>query len=91
MGDRLLNEIQLLYATEAEHKVPAAPIVRQLVADDERLLPDVLPPRPEWMAFKWPSSGDVDFRLWWTTRDRSIQDDRVKGRSRYRGLYGESL
>jgi hypothetical protein len=56
---RLDIELRLLYTCEAIFKIPAAPVIRQLVADAERPLPDVLPPRPEWKSFEWPESGEV--------------------------------
>lgn len=40
MSERLTRELSLLYAAEFHHEIPAAPIVRQLVADEQRGLPD---------------------------------------------------
>jgi hypothetical protein len=61
MSRQLTRELALLYRCEAEHKVPAAPVVRQLVADAARPLPDVLPRPLVWVAFGWPSSGEVNY------------------------------
>ena len=58
---RLREELRLLYRAEADYKVPAAPIVRQLIADAERPLPDVLPPPPAWTTFQWPGGVLVSF------------------------------
>lgn len=63
--NRLHEELRLLYRAEADYKVPAAPIVRQLIAESERRLPDALPPAPAWTTFQWPRSGVVSF-----TRER---------------------
>lgn len=70
MSKRLANELALLYRAEAAHKVPAAPIVRQLIIDSERPLPDVLPPCPRWTGYKWPESGSVDLISYWRAKDR---------------------
>ena len=61
MTTRLNKELRLLYKAEAEHKIPAVPIIRQLIVDSERPLPDMLPPQPEWKVFEWPRSGEVRF------------------------------
>lgn len=53
------NEISLLYDAEAKSKVPAGPIIRQLVAWAEQPLPDVLPQRPPMREFVWPTNGEV--------------------------------
>jgi len=63
------NEIQLLYRCEAIFKVPAAPIIRQLVAETERPLPDRFPPVPERRSFQWPELGLVDFQAYWHSRE----------------------
>lgn len=55
----LSTEIQLLLRAEFHHGIPAAPAIRQLAEELERPLPDVIPPRPEQRAFKWPQSGGV--------------------------------
>jgi hypothetical protein len=62
IDDRLNIELRLLYICEAQRKIPAAPVVRQLIADADRPLPDVLPPRPEWTMFQWPKSGDSGYK-----------------------------
>lgn len=67
---RLDNEIQLLLRAEFQHKVRAAPIIRQLVAWEDARLPDRLPPVPHWTPFAWPTSGSVDFTDYWRVRDR---------------------
>lgn len=70
MNRRLSRELALLYAAEATHKVAAAPVARQLVADDARPLPDVIAPPPAWTAFEWPASGELDFTCYWKEVDR---------------------
>lgn len=70
MTTRLSRELALLYTVEAAYKIPAAPIVRQLVAWEEQGLPDVIPARPEWVEFKWPASGGVNYEQWWREVDR---------------------
>lgn len=70
MTARLATELALLYRAEALRKIPAAPIVRQLIADDERPLPDALPPKPAWVEFEWPESGTVDWNPYWCSVDR---------------------
>lgn len=69
MNQRLAREISLLYKVEAQYKIPAAPVVRQLVEDAERPLPDVLPPQPVWTTFDWPLSGDVNLSHYWKNYD----------------------
>jgi hypothetical protein len=64
-GLRLAREITLLYAVEAVYKIPAAPVVRQLIADNDRPLPDLIPPAPQWVSFEWPASGFVDSKPYW--------------------------
>lgn len=71
MSDRLTKELSLLYAAEARFRVPAAPIARQLVADEQRGLPDVLPRVPEWVTFSWPISGSVNLEDYWRQVDRA--------------------
>jgi hypothetical protein len=68
--DRLKAELRLPRTAEAIFGVPAAPVARQLVADAERPLPDVLPPPPEWTTFRWPLGGKVNFEGWWREVDR---------------------
>lgn len=68
--DRLNRELRLLYDCEAKFKIPAAPIVRRLVAESERPLPDTLPPKPAWISFDWPASGSVDLVSYWRGVDR---------------------
>lgn len=70
MTTRLAHELALLYAVEAAYKIPAAPVVRQLVADDERPLPDVIPPPPQWVEFEWPRFGEVNLITYWREIDR---------------------
>lgn len=66
MSERLARELALLYTVEAKYKIAAAPIVRQLVADEQRGLPDRIPPVPRWVKFNWPAS-EVDRRgMRWT-------------------------
>lgn len=69
MTDRLSHELALLYAAEAAFKIPAAPIVRQLIADDARPLPDKIPIPPAWKSFEWPS-GELNFERYWKEIDR---------------------
>lgn len=71
MSERLTRELRLLYAAEFHHKIPSAPIVRQLVADEQRGLPDMLPRVPEWVTFSWPISGSVNFEDYWRQVDRA--------------------
>ncbi|HTG95737.1 MAG TPA: hypothetical protein VL866_24260 [Pyrinomonadaceae bacterium] len=70
MSTRLQNELRLLYAVEAAYKLPAAPIIRQLIAWEDAGLPDVLPPMPEWREFAWPASGGVNLEDYWRTVDK---------------------
>lgn len=70
MDQRLANELALLCKAEAAYKIPAAPIVRQLIADDERLLPDVIPAKSQWVRFEWPRSGEVNLVNYWRGVDR---------------------
>lgn len=72
---RLHEELRLLYRAEADYKVPAAPIVRQLIADAERPLPDALPPPPAWTTFQWPRSGEVNLSGYWREVDRKGKID----------------
>jgi hypothetical protein len=57
------REIELLYKCEAVFKIPASPVIRQLVAEINRPLPDHLPAMPKFVNFKWPKSEIVDYRL----------------------------
>lgn len=70
MTTRLSRELSLLYACEAAYKIPAAPVARQLITDDERPLPDVIPVRPQWVRFDWPKSGEVNLMNYWRGVDR---------------------
>jgi uncharacterized protein Usg len=70
MSTRLTRELRLLYTVEAHYKLPAAPIIRQLVAWEDARLPDSLPPVPAWVRFDWPVSGGVNLEDYWRTRDR---------------------
>ena len=70
-NDRLDHELRLLYTAEFHHKISAAPIVRQLVADEQHGLPDVLPRVPRWATFNWPISGSVNFEDYWRQVDRA--------------------
>lgn len=79
MSEHLTRELALLYRCEAEHKAPAAPIIRQLVADATRPLPDVLPRPPAWATFEWPSSGEVNYEIYWRGIDRSARLRTVTG------------
>ena len=80
MSERLTRELRLLYDAERHHGIPAASIVRQLVADEHRGLLDVLPRVPEWVTFSWPVSGSVNFEDYWR------QVDRARG-ARWTGMY----
>jgi len=73
MNKRLQNEINLLYRCELSHKLPAAPIIRQLIEDEARPLPDVIPPLPQLVRFEWPRSGAVEFSGYWRELDRRIR------------------
>lgn len=70
MMTRLARELALLYAVEAAYKIPAAPVVRQLITDGERPLPDVIPLPPQWVEFTWPKSGEVNLMNYWRGVDR---------------------
>jgi hypothetical protein len=70
MNPQLSHELTLLYAAEAAYKVAAAPIVRQLIADDARPLPDAFPTQPAWTAFEWPANGSLNFESYWKEIDR---------------------
>jgi len=70
MTTRLDRELRLLYTAEAHYKLPAAPIVRQLVAWEDARLPDSIPPVPEWIEFAWPASGGVNLEDYWRAMDR---------------------
>lgn len=69
MDKRLRTEINLLHRTEAVYKIPAAPIIHQLITDTERPLPDTLPRPPAWTGFDWPQSGEVNFTRYWKNYD----------------------
>lgn len=73
--DRLNRELAILYDGEAKYKLPAARISRQLVADAERPLPDVLPKSPQWTTFEWPVGGHVDYSAYWQAMDRRAKID----------------
>lgn len=62
---RLVREIQLLQRCEVKFGLRAKPVIDQLVADSNRLLPDKIPPSPLWVMFEWPRSGEVDLRSYW--------------------------
>jgi len=70
LNSRLDTEIQLLYRCELAHKLPAAPIIRQLIEDEARPLPDLIPLRPEWKEFEWPRNNEVNFENYWREKDR---------------------
>jgi len=70
MNSRLSRELTLLYAAEAAYKVAAAPVVRQLIADDARPLPDRIPAPPAWTTFTWPANGSLSFESYWKEIDR---------------------
>lgn len=72
--DRLNRELAILYDGELKYKLPAAPISRQLVADSERPLPDVLPKPPQWTTFEWPASGVLNYIAYWQEVDRKGED-----------------
>lgn len=67
---RLVREIELLQRCEAQFELKAKPIIDQLVADADRLLPDHLPQPPAWIDFEWPRSGEIDLRSHWKLVDR---------------------
>lgn len=74
--DRLNCELAILYDVEVRYKIPAAPIARQLIAESERPLPDILPRRPVWLKFEWPMSGEIDYRRYWQSLDRQEEAQR---------------
>lgn len=67
--DRLNRELVILQEGELKYQLPAAPIARQLVAEAERLLPDVLPERPMPLKFDWPANT-IDLTDYWRAVDR---------------------
>lgn len=70
MTTRLSRELSLLYAVQAVYGIPAERAARQLVADDERLLPDAIPTPPQWVKFEWPKSGEINLASYWREVDR---------------------
>jgi hypothetical protein len=68
---RITEECGLLYKVEAEYKIPAAPIIRQLVHYASSPLPDVFPPAPPRTKFTWPASGEVNLSHYWKNYDRT--------------------
>lgn len=70
-NQRLVCEIQLLQKCEREFGVSAKPVIDQLVADSDRSLPDILPPRLRWVQFSWPESSSVDYTAYWKQVDRN--------------------
>ena len=77
MKANLGAEIAALYRCEAQFKLSAAPVIRQLVTENERPLPRPLPRKPRFVEFQWPKSGYVTFdtpdgrRQPWTPWHRS--------------------
>lgn len=67
---RFTVELALLREVEDRYKIPAAPVARQLLADSERSLPDVIPLPPQWVEFEWPRSGEVSLVNYWREVDR---------------------
>ena len=68
---RLIEEVRLLRECETDFGLPAKHVITQLVADSDRPLPDVLPPRVlPWLSFEWPKSGEVDYTAFWRSIDR---------------------
>lgn len=63
----LNNEFWLLHRCEMGFGLPAAPVARQLEAEFNRPLPDVLPKPPDFVPFQWPLSEAVDFTAYWRT------------------------
>lgn len=79
----LTTEIQLLLRAEFRYGVPAKPIINQLLAESERPLPDAIPPKPPWVAFQWPKSGEIGFIAYWHFRKDEFwgTSETVKGES----------
>lgn len=69
MSTRLTIELRLLFAVERDTGLPAAPVIRQLVAWEDACLPDSLPPPPTWTTFHWPAGGTVDLTAHWRAQD----------------------
>lgn len=69
---RLDTEIRLLYVCERVWKLPAGPVIRQLVQWEDAPLPDLLPPVPEWVTFQWPASRVVNFEDYWRAQDGGV-------------------
>lgn len=51
---RLLNEIELLYRSQAQFDVPVKDTVATLVIHYLRGFDIVEPPIPEWQSYTWP-------------------------------------
>lgn len=73
MNSRLQREIQLLYRCGDKFGIASLPIIRQLVEDEARPLPDTFPPLPQLVRFEWPVTASVDFVGYWREIDRRIR------------------
>lgn len=51
---RLLNEIELLYRSEAQHGFPVRMTVAALVINYLQEFDMVEPPCPQWKSYEWP-------------------------------------
>ena len=54
---RLLNEIELLYRSEAQFGIPVKMTVAALVVDYLTGFDLQEPPMPQWKSYVWPSNG----------------------------------
>lgn len=78
MSSRWKNdELELLHRCEAQFKIPAMSVIRQLLVWAAQSLPDVLPPKPAWVKFEWPASGSIDLSSHWRSADREHGSARV--------------
>lgn len=70
LENAITRELALLSRCEDLFGIPARPVVTQLANFLMRPLPDVLPKPPQWTAFDWPKSGEIDLRGYWREFDR---------------------
>ena len=73
MNKRLQRELQLLYRCEDKFGIASLSVLRQLVEDEARPLPDSFPPLPQRVRFEWPMTATVDFVNYWRELDRRIR------------------
>lgn len=73
---RLIREIEVLQRCERRTGLLAKLVIDQLIADSDRQLPDVLPERPKWVQFAWPSGEMLDYKDYWDRVDGLISRHR---------------